>query len=111
MTHLIDKDKLIYELRQIVGDEEESIRTFERRKNQSELQRYNARIELLNHILSLLNTIEVKEEDLKKEIEEEIKKRATGLLVILRKESDWLTPIEEFAQHFFELGLKARREK
>ena len=57
MKHLIDKDKLIDEIQQIIADEEESIRTFEHRVNQSELQRYNARIELLNHILSLLDTL------------------------------------------------------
>ena len=61
---LIDKDTLLAEIENIITDETESVKCFERGKNGSEVQRSNARMAVLVHIRSLLNTLDVKEVDL-----------------------------------------------
>ena len=66
MVQYIDKDALAAEIEKIIADETESIKTFEHSKNVSEVQRSNARLSVLEHIRSFLDTLEVKEVDLKK---------------------------------------------
>ena len=61
MTQYINKDALVAEIKKIIADETESIKCFERRRNVSEVQRSNARIGVLMHLRSLLDTLEVKE--------------------------------------------------
>ena len=61
MAHYIDKDRIVAEIEKIIVDETESIKSFEHGKNVSEVQRSNARIGILIHIRSLLDTLEVKE--------------------------------------------------
>ena len=58
MTHYIDKDRIVAEIEKIIADETESIKSFEHGKNVSEVQRSNARIGILIHIRSLLDTLE-----------------------------------------------------
>ena len=67
MTYLIDKGALVAEIEKIIADETESIKSFGHSKNASEVQRSNARIGVLMHIRSLLDTLEVKEVDLNEE--------------------------------------------
>ena len=52
------------------------------------------------NILYLLDTLEVKEVDLEKEIKKYIKDNICGYCV---------PGVEETAKHFFELGLKAQK--
>ena len=99
MIQYIDKDAIVAEIEKIIADETESIKFFEHSKNSSELQRSNARIGLLEYIHSLLDTIEVKEVDLEKEIEKYLKQY--NMLAVGKKE------FTDIAKHFFELGLKA----
>lgn len=61
---LIDKDAVVAWVEKIIADETESIKSFERNKNISEVQRSNTRIGMLLHIRSFLDTLEVKEIDL-----------------------------------------------
>lgn len=61
MAELIDKDVLVAEIEKLIADETESIKSFEHSKNVSEVQRSNARIGVLTHLRSLLNTLEVKD--------------------------------------------------
>lgn len=63
MTQYINKAALVAAIISFISDEEESIKCFEHRKNVCELTRYNARIDLLNYILSSLDKIEAKEVD------------------------------------------------
>ena len=72
MTHLIDKDALVAEIEKIIADETESIKSFEHSKNVSEVQCSNARISILMHIHSFIDTLEVKEVDLDNEYTEEV---------------------------------------
>lgn len=64
MAQYIDKAAIAAEIEKIIADETESIKTFEHSKNVSEVQRSNARLSVLEHIRSFLNTLEVKEVDL-----------------------------------------------
>ena len=56
----------------------------------------------IDEILSFLDTLEVKEVDLEKEIDKEIETRWRGEYLFTSK-------FRESAKHFFELGLKAQK--
>ena len=64
MARYIELDEVRAKIEKIIADETESIKSFEHSKNVSEVQRSNARIGVLMHIRSLLNTLEVKDIDL-----------------------------------------------
>lgn len=103
---LIPKDAVLAEIEKIIADETESIKCFERRRNVSEVQRSNARIGVLTHLRSRLNTLEVKEVDLKKEFSQWWKsERAKDYNVDVLYEM-YSNVSMKLAKHFFELGLK-----
>ena len=94
MTHLIDKDALVAEIeRRIVEIDLDSIEDW-RYKLQKEHD-----IEVMKNIISSINTLEVKEVDLEKEVELWYGEYAGN------RRFDW----NGFAKHFFELGLKAQK--
>ena len=103
MNHYIYKDRIVAEIEKIIADETESIKSFEHGKNVSEVQRSNARIGILNHIRSLLDTLEVKEVDLEKEYDNEFFKDPVFGKLVNRNAGI------SIAKHFFELGLKAQK--
>lgn len=57
----IDKDIIISELEKLTDEELESIKSFERGMNLCELQRYHARMALLEYMRSFIDTIKVRE--------------------------------------------------
>ena len=61
MEKYIPLDSVLAEIENIIADENESIKSFEHSKNVSEVQRSNARIGVLTHLRSLLDTIKAKE--------------------------------------------------
>lgn len=94
MTHLIDKDALVAEIeRRIVEIDLDSIEDW-----RYKLQREHD-IEVMKNIISSINTLEVKEVDLEKEVELWYGEYAGN------RRFDW----NGFAKHFFELGLKAQK--
>lgn len=97
---LIDKDAVLAELEKIIADENESIKSFEHGKNVSEVQRSNARIGVLMHLRSLLDTFDAKEVDLGKELKDWMQDNT---------DTAGFFDTEELAKHFFELGLKAQK--
>ncbi len=111
---LIDKDKIVAEIEKIFADETESIKSFEHGKNVSEVSRSNARIGILMHIRSLLDTIEGKEVDLEKEIRDFMKSyhlhiKDGGRIVFENNDSpNFMCDIRHIAKHFFELGLNTK---
>ena len=66
-------------------------------------------IEVMKNILSLINTLEVKEVDLKKEIDFYIESSLTGTNPIYTKGTVSCI-IEKTAKHFFELGIKTAHQ-
>ena len=110
MAQYIDKSALVAEIEEIIADETESIKSFEHGKNVSEVQRSNARMGILIHIRSLLDTLEVKEVDLEKEINKYISdnffgSETMGFFAVRTKEEPDDQDIALCAKHFFELGL------
>jgi plasmid rolling circle replication initiator protein Rep len=61
---------------------------------------YDSNIEDFNELLSFLNTQEMKEVDLDKEI-----KKYSMELAMKENNGDWLKDITATAKHFFELGM------
>ena len=94
MKHLIDKDALVTEINAFKKD---AYRTW----------KWDT-FHTLNKLLSFINTLEVKEVDLEKEIKDYFEKQP---IVTRSKGIDYqLIPSgENIAKHFFELGLKAQK--
>ena len=86
MTQYISKSVLIAEVK--------------RRRESNAKERYFGRLVEDNYFLDFLDTLEVKEVDLEKEI-----KRFTMSKELYEADS----VIKAVAEHFFELGLKAQR--
>ena len=86
MAHLIDKDALVAEI------------TKRKKRNVLNEGAFEEDID----ILSFINTLEVKEVDLEKEIDKELDRNWYGEYINLDK-------FRESANHFFELGLKAQK--
>lgn len=90
---LIDKDRIVAEIKRRFDEYSSSI-----------LKHYDAckeaKAQELGKILTILDTLEVKEVDLDKEIEKEIETRWRGEYLFTSK-------FRESAKHFFELGLNA----
>jgi len=103
MKQYIDKSAVVAEIKRIVDVENESIKSFEHHRNTREKQQYSTRMDLLERILSFINTLEVKEVDLEKEIEL-VKEDYEQVDVAWNNDFDFI------AKHFFELGLKAKGE-
>lgn len=97
MAHLIDKDTLIGEIRWRIFDTELMQRAGRTKKRDAD-----KRILLFESILSFIDTIEVKEVDLEKEIDEKYRED-TSTLKIREKYA-------ELAKYFFELGIKTAQK-
>ena len=93
MVHLIDKDTLVAEIK--------------RRQQtwQHQDQQYvNGGKDVCDYLLGFIDTLEVEEVDLEKEIDDYIDTKEVWEI----QESP-LISIENAAKHFFELGLKAQK--
>lgn len=112
---LIDKADVVAEIKRIMDAENESINSFEHHRNTSEKQQYNARMALLERILFLLNTLEVKDVDLDKEARHYLLyEHESPLVTILHQvdlmiEMQYHKDIENAFKAGFKLGLKARK--
>lgn len=101
MAHLIDKDALVAKIEKLMyaanleADIASTGDCFD--ENIAE-----AKYQLYKYILDIINSLEVKEVDLEKEIDENYQKDTSTLKTKKR--------YAEIAKHFFELGLKAKQE-
>ncbi len=107
MKQYIDKAAAVAEIDEIIADETESIKCFERSRNVCEVTRSNARISVLTHLRSLFDTLEVKEIDLDKEFEDFLD-NVEGVPRMWHSDEqiEWA---KDIAKHFFELGLKTQK--
>ena len=97
MAHLIDKDALIAKIKHHLQFTPESTNAF----IEGEEHAYRT-------ILSFLDTLELKESDLEKEIEDV---KHNYKVDDNRHTSICSADIEWIAEHFFELGLKAQKRE
>lgn len=104
MEQYVNKSDIAAEIKRIMDAENQSINSFEHHRNASEKQRYNARMALLEHILSFLNTLEVKKtnsEFLKKHFEETPQKE-------LDKEWNEIEPLNNIGPDVLEYADKIK---
>lgn len=111
MAQYIDKAAVIAEIVGYISNYKEIVVKTDRNDSTwvDSVSMIDAKIDVLQHLLSFLDTLEVKEVDLEKEIKEEyLKRRRYGgrdnMLVILNE-----LQFNDIARHFFELGLNARK--
>ena len=100
MANLIDKDALVAEIEKFKA---EALQKKSQCKRHG-LEKIMHQISVYNKMLSFIDTLEVKEVDLEKEIQDIFQKYKNGYngLIICNK-----TDFSLIARHFFELGLKA----
>ena len=107
MAHLINKDAVVAEIEKRI-------------KEIDEIGTYLSPKGVLTNLLCRLDTLEVKEVDLEKEIDNfygMYRKNGKTYLIEDNEECvDWKVDCnpnfeKAFAKHFFELGLKAQKEK
>ena len=96
MAHLIDKDALVAEIEKLIN------RIYAGRPFDSLSSEQQTALWYVKSIMSSINTLEVKEVDLEKELN-------TYLEVVKATDED--IDFVDFAKHFFELGLKAQKGK
>ena len=100
MTHLIDKDVLVAEIERMMAEEmalfEESLKD-----DSHEISAAPVVYTRLQMLLSSINTLEVKEVDLEKELD--------SMITPELKLHKALPSLFDVAKHFFELGLKAKK--
>lgn len=97
MSHLIDKDALVAEIEKLQSEIAK-----EKKSHEGLSMWYNGINHGFNLTKDILNTLEVKEVDLEKEVDK-----------IMPRFLNHITCREEeikFAKHFFELGLKAKEK-
>lgn len=107
MTQYIDKDRIVAEIEKLMyaANAEADIASTGECFNEDIA---DAKYQLCKHILDIINTLEVKEVDLEKEIQDHIKecldiKFPTTDIELIKKD------VAYTAKKFFELGLKAQK--
>ena len=95
MTHYIDKDALVAEIERLKSE-------YVKHNRNKFCAEWSCGV--LDNILSFIDTLEVKDVDLDKEID-----RYYNIEAPKEFEDVLYKDIEKFAEHFFELGLKAQK--
>ena len=103
MAQYVDKDALIAEIEKVINEINLDIIEDWGRRLQRERD-----IKVMKNILSLINTLEIKEVDLEKELQDHIRecldiKFPTTDIDLIKKD------VEYTARKFFELGLKTQK--
>jgi len=100
MVKYIDKDAVVAEIERLISNGQTKLKESEECKDYESYVALAERIATCINVLSFLDTLEVKEIDLEKEI-----KRFTMSKELYEADS----VIKAVAKHFFELGLKVQK--
>jgi len=108
MAHLIDKDALVAEIERRLHKYEKEYKELAHYEIWITAKKIEPKIEELKNFRSFINSLEVKEVDLEKEIKDHIKecldvKFPTTNVELIKKD------VAYTARKFFELGLKAQK--
>ena len=108
MAQLIDKTAVVTELERLISNGQTKLKESEECKDYESYVALAERIATCINVLSFLDTIEVKEVDLEKEIKnyfdsQPILTKSHGI------DYQLIPSAEVIAKHFFELGLKAQK--
>jgi hypothetical protein len=99
MAHLIDKAALVAEIKSRISDVKLSQKAGLIKKRDAD-----KKILLFKSVLSLIDTLEVKEVDLDKEFD-----KYCDNLYFIDLENEPYEELFECAKHFFELGIRAQK--
>ena len=105
MAHLIDKDALVAEIERRIKELQDLFKEGEKKLDSFQKTAIHLCIDECKVILNILDTLEVKEVDLEKEIDEVIHNYK---LNNHKHTSICSVDIEWIAEHFFELGIKVQ---
>jgi len=100
---LIDKDAVVAEIEKLISNGQTKLKESEECKDYESYVALAERIATCINVLSILDTLEVKEVDLKKEIEE-------YLSTYWPNEKELHPFLGHVAKYFFELGLKPKEK-
>jgi hypothetical protein len=100
MAQYVDKDAVVTEIERLISNGQTKLKEAEERKDYESYVALAERIATCINILSFLDTLEVKEVDLKKEIQLWIEDNSVN--------GYYKEDVYETSEHFFELGLKAQ---
>ena len=106
MKQYIDKDALVAEIERLVSNGKVKCQQTQKNNDQLSYIAWSEHIATCGKILSIIDTLEVKEVDLEKEIVEvkhNYKVDDNRHTTICSADIEWI------AEHFFELGIKAQR--
>lgn len=105
---LIDKAALVAEIERCISNYKEIVVKTDRNDSTwvDSVSMIDAKIDILQHLLSLLDTLETKEVNLDKEIENWL---VHGHIADTRYNDYDDNDIESTAKHFYELGLNTRK--
>lgn len=103
MAQYIDKSALVAEIKGYISNYKEIVAKTNRNDSTwvDSVSMIESKIDVLQHLLAFLDTLEVKEVDLDAELEHYKAEQN------IKYEED--INMFEFAKHFFELGLKAQK--
>ena len=108
MRELIDKSAVVAEIEGYISNYKDIVAKTDRNDSTwvNSVSMIDAKIGVLQHLLSFLNTLEVKDVDLDREIR---RYRMRNPIIQHKEESlyDYMTNV---AKHFFELGIKSKGE-
>ena len=102
MAQYVSKDALVAEMEKLIANGKEKCQQSKENNSPGSYIAWSEHIATCGKILSYINTLEVKEVDLGKEISKELRMVWYGEYLDLEK-------FEKSAKHFFELGLKAQK--
>lgn len=96
---LIDKGKVVAEIERLISNGQTKLKESEECKDWESYVALAERIATCINVLSFLDTLETKEVDLEKELEQ----------YLYANDIKFSYQIKYFAKYFFELGLKAQK--
>jgi hypothetical protein len=99
MAHLIDKDRVVAEIKERIDRDNEKAASYPDNSETDYL--YRVKEAVYKDLLSFLDTLEVKEVDLNAAVERYVEQH--------KSELQGYMDIRRIARHFFELGLKAQK--
>lgn len=114
MTQYIDKAAVVAEIERLISNGQTKLKESEECKDYESYIALAERIATCINLLSFIDTLEVKEVDLKKEINKYISdnffgSQTMGFFAARTKEEPNYQDIALCAKHFFEFGLKAQK--
>lgn len=110
MTQYIDKSAIVAEIETYISNYKEILYKIDKSSDDwiSSTSILESKIDVLQHILAFLDSLEVKEVDLEKEKDDYWNKLCDDEFgELLERDAKWF---DDIAKHFFELGLKYRKE-